>query len=185
MTGGRGEESGTHRPARRTEGARSRKKDASQETESPSQLIDARLKGLGDWREETLSRLRALIKQADPEVVEEVKWRKPSNPDGVPVWSNEGIICIGDAWKDHVRLTFAKGALLDDPSGLFNASLKGNRLRAVDLREGDSVNEAALKGLVRAAVALNLKNRKQSSRGSNRSATRGGHVPPPFVMTAD
>jgi len=124
-------------------------------------LIDSKIKELRGWRGETFSRLRALIKQADPEVVEEVKWRKPSNPAGVPVWSHEGIICIGDTWKDHVRLTFAKGAWLNDPSGLFNASLRGNKLRAIDLREGDEVNEAALENLVKAAVALNLKSKKQ------------------------
>ena len=103
-----------------------------------------------------LSRLRALIKQADPEVVEECKWKKPSNPEGTPVWSHDGIICTGETYKSVVKLTFAKGALLDDPSGLFNSSLEGNVRRAIDFREGDKVNEKALKTLIRAAVALNV-----------------------------
>src|SRR6476620_12173890 len=123
--------------------------------ESPSQLIDARIRELGDWRGETLSRLRALIKQADPEVVEEVKWRKPSNPAGVPVWYHDGIICTGETYKNHVRLTFAKGASLEDPKGLFNSSLGGNARRAIDFYEGDKIDEQALKALVRSAVALN------------------------------
>jgi hypothetical protein len=123
--------------------------------ESASQLIDARIQELADWRGEMLSRLRALIKQADPEVVEECKWKKPSNPGGVPVWSHDGIICTGETHKSVVKLTFAKGAFLDDPSGLFNSSLEGNLRRAIDFREGDKVNEKALKTLIRAAVALN------------------------------
>jgi hypothetical protein len=118
-------------------------------------LIDARIRELGDWRGETLSRLRALIKQADPEVVEEVKWRKPSNPAGVPVWYHDGIICTGETYKNHVRLTFAKGASLDDPKDLFNSSLEGNVRRAIDFHEGDKIDEKALKALVRSAVALN------------------------------
>jgi hypothetical protein len=110
----------------------------------------------GDWRSETLSRLRALITEADPEVVEEVKWRKPSNSMiGVPVWSHDGIICTGETYKDKVKLTFAKGASLSDPSRLFNSSLKGGTRRAIDFHEGDEVDETALKDLVRAAVALN------------------------------
>ena len=110
----------------------------------------------GDWRSETLSRLRALITEADPEVVEEVKWRKPSNSMiGVPVWSHDGIICTGETYKDKVKLTFAKGASLSDPSRLFNSSLKGGTRRAIDFHKGDEVDEAALKDLVRAAVALN------------------------------
>lgn len=125
------------------------KKSGSQSVESASRLIDARIQELGDWRGEMLSRLRALIKQADPEVVEEWKWR------GTPVWSHDGIICTGETYKDVVKMTFARGASLDDPSGLFNSSLEGRARRAIDFREGDKVNEKALKTLVRAAVALN------------------------------
>ena len=116
---------------------------------SPSQLIDARIKELGDWRGDTLSRIRALIKQADPDVVEEWKWR------GVPVWSHDGLICTGETYKSVVKLTFAKGASLKDPSGLFNSSLEGNARRAIDLHEGDEVDGDAFKTLIRAAVALN------------------------------
>ncbi len=124
--------------------------------ESPSQPIDARIAALGDWRGETLARVRVLIKEADPEVVEEVKWRKPSNAMlGVPVWSHAGIICTGETYKDKVKLTFAKGASLKDPSGLFNSSLEGNLRRAIDFHEGDKIDEKALKALIRAAVALN------------------------------
>ena len=123
--------------------------------ESPARLIDARIKGLDDWRGKTLARVRALIKQADPDVVEELKWKKPSNPTGVPVWSHTGIICTGEIYKDKVKLTFAKGAALQDPSGLFNASLEGNARRAIDIREGDTIDEEAFKTLVRAAVVLN------------------------------
>src|SRR5690348_9604861 len=122
---------------------------------SPSQLIDARIKELGDWRGEMLARIRALIQQADPEVVEEVKWRKPSSPAGVPVWSHDGIICTGETYRNVVKMTFAKGASLADPSGLFNASLEGNTRRAIDIHEGDKIDEKALKALIRAAVALN------------------------------
>src|SRR5918997_4668678 len=125
------------------------------EDDTPSQLINARIAALGDWRGETLARLRALIKGADPEVVEEVKWRKPSNPLGVPVWEHGGIICTGETYKDKVKLTFAKGASLEDPSGLFNSSLDGNVRRAIDLHEGDKIDEEALKALIRAAVTLN------------------------------
>jgi hypothetical protein len=124
-------------------------------TDSPSQLIDARIKELSDWRGETLARARAVIKQADPEVVEELKWRKPSSPAGVPVWEHDGIICTGETYKDKVKLTFAKGASLKDPSGLFNSSLEGNTRRAIDFHQGDEIDEKALKALVRAAVALN------------------------------
>ena len=125
--------------------------------ESPSQLIDARIKELGDWRGETLARVRGLIQEADPEVVEEVKWRKPSNSMlGVPVWSHAGIICTGETYKAVVKLTFAKGASLKDPSGLFNSSLEGNVRRAIDFHEGDNIDEKALKALIRAAVALNM-----------------------------
>jgi hypothetical protein len=116
---------------------------------SPPQLIDARIEELGDWRGETLARVRALVKQADPEVVEEWKWR------GVPVWYHAGIICTGETYKKVVKMTFAKGASLEDPSGLFNSSLEGNTRRAIDIHEGDEIDEEALKALVRAAVALN------------------------------
>ena len=128
--------------------------------DSPSRLIDARIAALGDWRGETLARVRKLIKEADPDVVEEVKWRKPSNAmRGVPVWEHDGIICTGETYKAVVKLTFAKGAALEDPSGLFNASLEGNLRRAIDIREGDRIDEKALKALVRAAVALNTSER--------------------------
>ena len=124
--------------------------------ESPSRLIDARIAALGDWRGETLAQVRGLIKEADPEVVEDVKWRKPSNAMlGVPVWEHAGIICAGETYKDKVKLTFAKGASLKDPSGLFNSSLEGNLRRAIDIHQGDKIDEKALKALVRAAVALN------------------------------
>ncbi len=117
--------------------------------DSASQLIDARIEELGDWRGETLSQVRALIKQADPEVVEEWKWR------GVPVWSHAGIICTGETYKKVVKMTFAKGASLEDPAGLFNSSLEGNTRRAIDLHEGEKIDEKALEALIRAAVALN------------------------------
>jgi hypothetical protein len=123
--------------------------------ESPAQLIDARIEELDDWRGEMLSRVRALIKQADPEVVEEMKWRKPSQPGGVPVWSHAGMICTGEAYKAVVKLTFAKGASLADPSGLFNSSLEGNTRRAIDIREGEAIDEDAFRTLIRAAVSLN------------------------------
>ncbi|MBA3511766.1 DUF1801 domain-containing protein [Sphingomonas sp.] len=123
--------------------------------QSASEIIDEKIAQVGGWRGAMLTRLRALIKQADPEAVEELKWRKPSNPSGVPVWSNGGIICTGETYKDKVKLTFANGAALDDPSGLFNSSLEGNTRRAIDLREGDAIDEGALKDLVRQAVSLN------------------------------
>ena len=125
------------------------KNSAPQNPGSPSELIDARIRELGDWRGETLSRLRALVKQADPEVVEEWKWR------GTPVWSHDGMICTGETYKTVVKMTFARGASLNDPSGLFNSSLEGNTRRAIDLHEGDRIDERALKALVRSAVALN------------------------------
>jgi len=125
------------------------RKSATTEGESPSRLIDARIRELDDWRGKTLSHVRALIKQAGPEVVEEWKWR------GVPVWSHDGLICTGETYKSIVKLTFAKGASLKDPSGLFNSSLEGNTRRAIDLREGDEVDGDAFKALIRAAVALN------------------------------
>jgi len=124
-------------------------------TDSPSELIDARIEELDDWRGEMLARLRAMIKEADPEVTEEVKWRKPSNPMGVPVWSHDGILCTGETYKNNVKLTFAKGASLEDPSSIFNASLEGNTRRAIDFREGDEPDEEGLKALIRAAVAFN------------------------------
>ena len=124
-------------------------------TEDASALIDAKIASLSDWRRETLARVRALIREADPEVVEEVKWRKPSNPTGVPTWSHGGIICTGETYKDKVKLTFAKGAVLDDPAGVFNASLDGGTRRAVDLFEGHGVDGEAFKALLRAAVAVN------------------------------
>jgi hypothetical protein len=129
---------------------------------SPSRLIDARIKKLGDWRGQTLARVRGLIKEADPDVVEEVKWRKPSNAMlGVPVWEHDGIICTGETYKAVVKLTFARGAALEDPSGLFNSSLEGNVRRAIDIREGDRINERALKALIGAAVALNTSARSR------------------------
>ena len=123
---------------------------------SPSHLIDTRIAALGDWRGVTLARVRKLIREADPDVVEAVKWRKPSNPMGVPVWEHAGIICTGETYKDKVRLTFAKGAALKDPSRLFNASLDGNVRRAIDFHEGDKIDDKALKALIRAALALNM-----------------------------
>jgi hypothetical protein len=125
------------------------KKSGSQESESPSQLIDGRIAELGDWRGELLGRLRALVKEADPDIVEEWKWR------GVPVWEHDGIVCTGETYKAVVKLTFHKGASLEDPSGLFNSSLEGNTRRAIDFSEGDKVDAKALKALIREAVALN------------------------------
>jgi hypothetical protein len=127
----------------------------SQDSRSPSELIDARIEELDDWRGDMLGRVRALVKEADPEVVEEWKWR------GVPVWEHDGIICTGETYKSVVKMTFAKGATLDDPSGLFNSSLEGNTRRAIDFHEGEKVDEAALKALVRAAVTLNESKRKR------------------------
>jgi hypothetical protein len=122
---------------------------AAMKSKSPSQLIDARIRELGDWRGKTLARIRALVKQADPEVLEEWKWR------GVPTWYHDGILCTGETYKSVVKMTFAKGASLKDPSRLFNSSLEGNTRRAIDFREGDEIDESALKELIRAAVALN------------------------------
>jgi hypothetical protein len=142
-------------------------KNDSKETkgaESASRLIDGRIRELGDWRGETLGRIRALIRQADPEVVEEWKWR------GVPVWSHGGIICTGETYKSVVKMTFAKGASLEDPSGLFNSSLEGNTRRAIDVHEGDKINEKALKALILAAVALNAS--KKTNAGRARSAKK-------------
>jgi len=130
-------------------------KSESQKAESPAQLIDARIKELGDWRGEMLSRLRSLIKETDPDVVEEWKWR------GVPVWYDDGMICTGETYKSVVKMTFAKGAALKDPSGLFNSSLEGNTRRAIDFHEGEKINEKALKALIRAAVTLNQSGSKK------------------------
>ena len=142
------------------------KKSRSQKSESPSQLIDAKIKELGDWRGKMLSRLRTLVKEADPDVVEEWKWR------GVPVWSHDGLICTGETYKNVVKMTFAKGAALEDPSSLFNASLEGNTRRAIDFHEGDKINEKALKALVGAAVTLTSLKPKASGAGiTSQSAT--------------
>ena len=145
------------------------KTSATRGAESPSRLIDAKIAELGDWRGETLARVRALIREADPEVVETVKWRKPTNPSGVPVWEHEGVICTGETYKSYVKLTFARGAALEDPAGLFNASLEGGARRAIDIREGAEVDAEAFKGLVRAAVALN----GSSAAGRKRAARAG------------
>src|SRR5213592_661324 len=130
------------------------KKSGSQKSKSPSQLIDARIKELGDWRGKTLSKVRGIIKEADPDVVEEWKWVKPTNP-GTPVWSHHGGICTGETYKSVVKLTFFKGASLKDPSGLFNWSLEGKTRRAIDIHEDDEIDEKALQALIRAAAALN------------------------------
>lgn len=130
-----------------------------QDREGASRLIDAKIAALGDWRGETLARLRALIREADPDVVETVKWRKPTNPAGVPVWEHDGIVCTGETYRDKVKLTFARGAALEDPAGLFNSSLDGNTRRAIDIREGEEIEAEALKALVRAAVAENAARR--------------------------
>jgi hypothetical protein len=135
--------------------------------DSPSRLIDARIKELSDWRGETLARVRTLIRQADPEVVEEWKWR------GVPVWSHGGIICTGETYKNVVKMTFAKGASLEDPSGLFNSSLEGSTRRAIDLHEGDKIDEKALKALIRAAVALNISVRAAAGPARSRKRPQG------------
>jgi hypothetical protein len=142
-------------------------KKAAPPADSPSALIDARIEELGDWRGEMLSRLRALIKEADPEAVEEWKWR------GTPVWSHDGLICTGETYKNVVKMTFAKGASLNDPSRLFNSSLEGNTRRAIDFHEGDAVDGEALKALIRAAVALN----QSSARGSSARSNRRGAAP--------
>jgi hypothetical protein len=132
----------------------------SKASESAAKDIEPKIKDLGDWRGKTLARVRALIKAADPEVVEEIKWRKPSNPAGVPVWSHAGMICTGETYKAAVKLTFANGAEIDDPARLFNSSLDGNVRRAIDIHEGDEIDEAAFKELIRAAVAFNLRKKK-------------------------
>ena len=138
---------------------------------SASELIDEKIKQLGDWRGKTLAKLREIIRAADPEIVEEWKWVKPTNP-GTPVWSHGGIVCTGETYKNVVKMTFAKGAALKDPSSLFNSSLEGNVRRAIDIHEGDKVDEGALKGLIRAAVALNLmgKSKSKPRRASSKRA---------------
>jgi len=123
--------------------------------DSGSALIDETIRSLGDWRGATLAKLRRLIREADPEVIETVKWRKPSNPAGVPVWEHDGMICTGETYRDKVKLTFARGASLDDPQRLFNASLDGGTRRAIDFREGEAIDEQAFRALIRAAAALN------------------------------
>ena len=138
-----------------------KKKNSSPDVDSPSQLVDARISELDDWREKKLSQIRALIEQADPEVVEESKWRKPSHPAGVPVWSHQGPICTGETYTSVVKLTFFKGASLKDPSGLFNSSLEGNTRRAIDFHEDDEIDEKAFATLIRAAGSLN----ESSTRG--------------------
>ncbi|HEY2034496.1 MAG TPA: DUF1801 domain-containing protein [Rhizomicrobium sp.] len=141
--------------------APAKKTDAKDGGPSASKLIDARIKELGDWRGETFTRLRALFHQADPAMVETVKWRKPSNPLGVPIWEHDGIVCTGEIYKDKVKLTFMRGAALKDPSGLFNSSLEGNTRRAIDFHETDKIDEKALKALIREAVALNTSGAKR------------------------
>jgi hypothetical protein len=138
--------------------------------ESVSAFIDQKIKELGDWRGKTLARVRAIIHEADPEIVEEWKWAKATSP-GTPVWSHGGIICTGETYKDHVKMTFAKGAALPDPSRLFNSSLEGNVRRAIDMHEGEKINEAALKEIIRAAVALNLSG-KNKPKGKSKSKPR-------------
>ncbi|MFO0969243.1 MAG: DUF1801 domain-containing protein [Gemmataceae bacterium] len=134
------------------------KKAATKEAAGPDRALSA---GLGDWRADALGRVRKLIQEADPGIIEEVKWRKPSNPAGVPVWSHDGIVCTGETYKTYVKLTFAKGAALADPAALFNAGQAGAVRRAIDIHEGDEIDEAAFKDLIRAAVALNLSSRKK------------------------
>ena len=129
---------------------------ATEATSNASDLIDSKLQAMGDWRGAALAWARRLIREADPDVVEEVKWRKPSNPSGVPVWEHAGILCTGETYKDKVKLTFAYGASLDDPGGLFNSSLDGGTRRAIDIREGEQLDETAFKALVREAVVLNV-----------------------------
>ena len=142
------------------------KKSAASEGPSASELISKRIKELGGWRGQALSRVRVLIKQADPDVLEEWKWAKATSP-GTPVWSHEGIICTGESYKEAVKLTFAKGASLKDPARLFNSSLEGNMRRAIDIREGDEVDESAFKALIRQAVALNKADKKTSKKAKS------------------
>jgi hypothetical protein len=146
-------------------------KETPEHDQSPSDLIDARIASLGDWRGEMLTQIRAMIHEAAPDVVEQVKWRKPTNPSGVPVWEHDGILCTGETYKDKVKITFARGAALEDPAGLFNASLNGNLRRAIDIHEGDKLNKAAFKKLIRAAVKLN--NAGKSTKKTQPKATGG------------
>jgi hypothetical protein len=139
--------------------------------ESASALIDEKIKKLGDWRGKTLAKVRAIIHDADPEIVEELKWVKPTSP-GTPVFSHGGIVCTGETYKNVVKMTFAKGVALQDPSGLFNSSLDGNVRRAIDIREGDKIDEAALKDLIRAAVALNLKGKPKPKPKPRRASSK-------------
>lgn len=152
---------------KKTTAKRSSNPKPAEKEDSPSRLIDARIEELDDWRGETLARVRALIKQADPEVIEEWKWR------GVPVWSHAGIICTGETYKNVVKMTFAKGASLPDSSRLFNSSLEGNTRRAIDIREGDKIDEKALKALIRAAVELNTSARATARPGRSRAKSKG------------
>jgi hypothetical protein len=142
-------------------------------TKSASELIDAKIKQLGDWRGKTFAKVREIIHEADPEIVEEWKWVKPTSP-GTPVWSRGGIVCTGETYKNAVKMTFAKGAALKDPSALFNSSLDGNVRRAIDIHEGDKVDEAALKDLIRAAVALNLKGKSKPKLKPPRASAKRG-----------
>jgi hypothetical protein len=144
---------------------------AKTDTPASSSLIEARIAALDDWRGGVLARVRKLIRESDPQVVEAVKWRKPSNPDGVPVWEHDGIICTGEVYKGYVKLTFARGAGLKDPARLFNASLDGNARRAIDIREGDKIDAAAFRELVRAAVALNAE--QAMARGGRAKKSKG------------
>jgi hypothetical protein len=144
--------------------SRKERKRANVKNMDASEQIDNLIAGLTDWRGQMLSRLRTLIKQADPEVAEELKWAKPSNLAGVPVWSDNGMICTGETYKSAVKLTFAKGASIEDPSGLFNSSLGGNTRRAIDFHEGDTIDEDAFKTLIRAAVAYNLSKTKKPTK---------------------
>ena len=141
--------------------------------ESASALIDEKIRELGDWRGKTLAKVRDIIHQADPEILEEWKWVKPTNP-GTPVWSHGGIVCTGETYKSVVKMTFAKGASLKDPSGLFNSSLEGNVRRAIDIHEGEKINEAALKDLIRAAVALNLEGKNKPKPKPRRASSKRG-----------
>jgi hypothetical protein len=138
----------------------------------PSRLIDAKIESLGDWRGETLAKVRALIREADPEVAETVKWQKPSNPAGVPVWEHDGILCTGETYKAAVKLTFANGASLPDPAGLFNSSLEGNMRRAIDIHEGDKLNEKPFQALIRAAAAFNTSKRNATRPAGPRKTSR-------------
>ena len=145
------------------------KEGGSRRVESAPRQTEARIRKLDDWRGAMLARLRTLIKRADPEVVEEIKWKKPTNPAGVPVWSHQGIICTGETYESHLRLTFAKGASLKDPKSLFNASLEGNAYRAIVFHEGDEIDEKAFMGLVKSAIALNASIDKKASKPKSSS----------------